>query len=48
VLPNRVVHELTSSLDWMPTFGSLAGFTLDKGKVYDGWDQSEVRPLAYI
>jgi arylsulfatase A-like enzyme len=40
VLPNKVVHELTSSLDWMPTFASLAGFALDDGKVYDGWDMS--------
>ena len=42
VVPNRVVHELTSSLDWMPTFASLAGFSLDQGKVYDGWDMTEL------
>ena len=40
VLPNGVVHELTSSLDWMPTFAALAGFALDEGKTYDGFDMS--------
>ena len=38
--PNTIVRELTSSLDWMPTFASLAGFELDEGKAYDGWDMS--------
>ena len=42
VVPNRVVHELTSSLDWMPTFSALTGFLMDTGKVYDGWDMSEL------
>jgi len=40
VVPNRVVHELTSSLDWMPTFASLTGFSLDDDKEYDGWDMA--------
>tara|TARA_B110000208_G_scaffold115139_1_gene141399 strand:+ start:1398 stop:2489 length:1092 start_codon:yes stop_codon:yes gene_type:complete len=41
MLPNRVVHELTSSLDWMPTFAALAGFKLEvEEKVYDGFDMS--------
>jgi arylsulfatase A len=40
VQPNTVVQELTSSLDWMPTFSALAGYSLDQGKTYDGWDMS--------
>jgi len=42
VQPNTVVHELTSSLDWMPTFSAIAGYELDQGKVYDGWDMSSL------
>jgi arylsulfatase A len=40
VAAGQVVQELTSSLDWMPTFASLAGYTLDDGKTYDGWDMA--------
>lgn len=40
VRANQVVQEMTSSLDWMPTFSALAGYKLDTDKVYDGWDMS--------
>ena len=42
VTPNSVVRSLTSSLDWFFTFSSLAGFSLDAGTAYDGWDMSSL------
>eukprot|EP01051_Picozoa_sp_SAG22_P003618 SAG22_NODE_178_length_16142_cov_13.187995_19_plen_263_part_00 len=41
VAPGGTVRALTSSLDWMPTFASLAGYKLDV-ITYDGWDMSQL------
>ena len=37
VSANTVVRALTSSLDWMPTFASLAGYHLDPGTATIMW-----------
>ena len=41
VRPGTVNQELTSSLDWFPTFASLVGFELKPGVVYDGVANAE-------
>ena len=42
VAPMTTVRALPSSLDWMPTFASLAGYKLELGVIYDGWDMSDL------
>jgi arylsulfatase A-like enzyme len=41
VPPGSVNQELTSSLDWYPTFASLVGYPLKEGVVYDGIENAE-------
>lgn len=39
IIPGSTVRGMTSSLDWMPTFASLAGYKLD-AITYDGCEYS--------
>lgn len=39
---NRVSDAIFSTLDFMPTFGSLAGYDLPSDRVIDGVDQTEL------
>lgn len=41
-LKQGIVHEMGSTLDLLPTLASLAGATLPKDRIYDGYDLSPV------
>eukprot|EP00051_Salpingoeca_urceolata_P016215 m.214159 g.214159 ORF g.214159 m.214159 type:complete len:637 (+) comp18617_c0_seq7:1578-3488(+) len=42
IAPNTVIEDVTSSLDWFPTFSTLAGYTMPPGVAIDGVDISSV------
>lgn len=42
IKPGQVSHALVSSLDFLPTFASLAGVSLPSDRVYDGMDITHV------
>jgi arylsulfatase A-like enzyme len=42
IKPGQVSHALVSSLDYLPTFASLAGVALPSDREYDGMDITNV------
>ena len=42
IRPGQVSHALLSTVDFLPTFASLAGVTLPSDRVYDGVDITDV------